>query len=81
MIYVKLGGSLRSLSDHGTSFCIDAKNIYGLIGALKKQCPELKSVLEAGVVVAVGNQIHRDSWLQAIPDGSAVTVLPKMAGG
>jgi sulfur-carrier protein len=38
-------------------------------------------MLERGVAVAINGEIYRDDWLRAIPPGSEVVILPKMAGG
>lgn len=81
MITVTLNGPLQSKAGGRAVFEVEATNIIGLLRALGETYPELKPVLDAGVVVAIDNTIYRDSWLQPIPDGAEVMLLPKLAGG
>jgi molybdopterin synthase sulfur carrier subunit len=60
---------------------LEADNIRQLFGALGERYPALKPHLEAGLAVAIDGQIYQDSWLQPIPPGSEVHVIPQIVGG
>jgi len=38
-------------------------------------------LLERGVAVAIDGKLYRDSWLQPVPDGAEVFLMPRVAGG
>jgi molybdopterin synthase sulfur carrier subunit len=81
MVTVTLSGPLQSRAGGRTTFEVEASNVIGLLRALGETYPDLKPILDAGVVVAIDNAVYRDSWLQPIPDGAEVMLLPKLAGG
>ena len=60
---------------------VEAATIHQLLSRLGQDHPKLKPMLERGVAVAINGEIYRDDWLRAIPPGSEVVILPKMAGG
>ncbi|MEQ8664948.1 MAG: MoaD/ThiS family protein [Rhodospirillales bacterium] len=81
MVKVTLNGSLRSKAGGQSEFDIDAADIRDLFRQLGELQPKLKPLLDDGVVVAIDNQIYRDSLFQPLPEGSDVQLLPKLAGG
>ena len=81
MIEVKLGATLRSKAGGRTSFPVEAANIKQLLDRLAETYPELAPVLERGVSVAIDSKLYRDSWLQPVPDGAEVFLMPRVAGG
>jgi molybdopterin converting factor small subunit len=64
-----------------TEFLVDATTIREMLTLLGEAHPELRSVLERGVAVAVNGTIYRGAFLTKIPDGSEVYLLPPVAGG
>jgi molybdopterin synthase sulfur carrier subunit len=81
MIEVQLGATLRSLAGGRTSFPVEAANIKQLLDRLGETYPELAPVLARGVAVAIDGTLYRDSWLQPVPDGAEVFLMPRVAGG
>ena len=81
MIKVKLGGSLQTSAAAPAEFDVDAANIYHLLQNLGKRYPELRTLLDDGVAVAVDGQIYNGARFQPIPEGAEVFLLPKLTGG
>jgi sulfur-carrier protein len=81
MIQVTLSGALKGAAGGKTVVEVEAANIQQMLARLGTDHPKLKPILEKGVSVSVNGQIYRDAWLQPIPPGSEVFILPKMAGG
>ncbi len=81
MIEVRLGSALRSMAGGRTSFPVEAPNVMRLLERLGETYPELAPVLERGVAVAIDGRLYRDAWLQPIPDGAEVFLMPRVAGG
>ncbi len=52
-----------------------------LFRVLGERYPDLKPHLEAGLAVAIDGQIYQDAWLEPIPPGAEVHLLPQIAGG
>lgn len=81
MVKVTLNGSLRSKAGGRSEFDVDAADVRDLLKQLGELEPGLKPLLKDGVVVAIDDQIYRDSLFQPLPEGADVQLLPKLAGG
>lgn len=81
MVTVVLWGALKPLADGRSSVDVEAKNIGELLARLGEAYPGLKPRLSQGVSVSIDGRIFRDSWLQTIPPGSEVYLLPRVSGG
>jgi molybdopterin converting factor small subunit len=81
MARVVLFGSLRPLAGGEASLEIEAANIGELLRRLGEDHPGLRPQLDRGVSIAIDGTIFRDAWLEPIPPGSEVHVLPRLAGG
>ena len=74
--------TLRSLAGGRTSFPVEAASIKQLLDRLGETYPELACLFwRAGVAVAIDGTLYRDSWLQPVPDGAEVFLMPRVAGG
>jgi molybdopterin synthase sulfur carrier subunit len=60
---------------------LEASSIRQLLRQLGERHPALAPHLEEGVAVAIDGEIYQDAWLEPIPPGSEVHVIPKIAGG
>ena len=60
---------------------LEASSIRQLLRQLGDRHPALAPHLEEGVAVAIDGEIYQDAWLEPIPPGSEVHVIPKIAGG
>jgi molybdopterin converting factor small subunit len=56
-------------------------NVRQLFQALGERYPELRPHLEAGIAVAIDNEIYQDALLQPIAPDSEVILITKIAGG
>ena len=81
MVEVRLGSTLASAAGGRRVFEVEAENVMQLLRALRKGYPELEPVLERGVAVSIDGRLYRDAWLQKIPAGAEVYLMPRMAGG
>ena len=85
MVDVRLPASLRSLAGGRASFPIAtptaAPTVAVLLRRLGETYPELAPVLGRGVAVAIDGQLYRDTWLQPVPAGAEVYLMPRVAGG
>jgi len=81
MVQVRLSGSLKAAAGGRSEFEVEAANIHQLLTRLGEQYPKLKPALDRGVAVSIDGQIYRDDRFRAIPPGSEVFILPRMAGG
>ena len=81
MTKVVLTGNLRNFTGGQTEFELEAGNVRQLFRQLGEAYPALKPHLEEGVAVAIDGQIYQDAWLEPIPAGSEVHLLPQIAGG
>ena len=52
-----------------------------LFQTLGERYPELRPHLEAGIAVAIDDEIYQDALLQPIARDSEVILIPKIAGG
>jgi sulfur-carrier protein len=60
---------------------LEASSIRQLLRQLGDRHPALAPHLEEGVAVVIDGEIYQDAWLEPIPPGSEVHVIPKIAGG
>jgi molybdopterin converting factor small subunit len=60
---------------------LDVANVRQLFRALEQRYPELHDHLEAGIAVAIDNEIYQDALLQTIGRDSEVILIMKIAGG
>jgi len=60
---------------------LEVANVRQLFQALGARFPELREHLEAGIAVAIDNEIYQDALLQPIPRDSEVVLITKIAGG
>ena len=60
---------------------LDAANIRQLLRTLGERYPDLKPHLADGVAIAIDGEIFQDAWLEPIPPGSEVHVIPQIVGG
>ncbi len=81
MIDVQLGATLRAKAGGRASFPVEAANAKQLLERLAEAYPELAPVLERGVAVAINGQLYQKAWLQPIPEGAEVYLMPRVAGG
>ncbi|HTO83245.1 MAG TPA: MoaD/ThiS family protein [Methylomirabilota bacterium] len=81
MVQVKLSGSFKSAAGGLGEVEVEAVNIHQLLTRLAEEHPKLKPMLDRGVAVSIDGQIYRDDRFRAIPPGSEVFLLPRMAGG
>lgn len=78
---VVLSRALTQYTGGESELELEADNIRQLFGSLGRRYPALKPHLEAGLAVAIDGQIYQDSWLEPIPPGSEVHVIPQIVGG
>jgi molybdopterin converting factor small subunit len=81
MAHVVLSGNLRQFTGGERELEIEAGTIRQLLRALGERHPALQPHLEEGVAVAIDGEIFQDAWLEPIPPGSEVHLIPKLAGG
>jgi len=81
MVQVKLSGSFKLAVGGRDEIEVEAENIHQLLTRLGQDHPKLKLMLDRGVAVAIDGQIYRDDRFRAIPPGSEVFILPRLAGG
>jgi len=81
MAHVVLTGNLRQFTGGEREFELEAGTIRQLLRALGERHPALRPHLEEGVAVAIDGEIFQDAWLEPIPPGSEVHLIPKLAGG
>jgi len=60
---------------------LEVANVRQLFQALGARFPELREHLEAGIAVAIDNEIYQDALLQPIARDSEVVLITKIAGG
>ncbi len=81
MSRVVLSGSLKTAAQGNAEFEIRAADIRQLLQHLEQQCPSLKPLLDEGVTVSIDGQIYNDAWLEPIPEGCEIYILPRLSGG
>ena len=80
-VQVRLGSTLASAAGGRSEFEVEARNVMQLLRGLGEHYPELGPVLERGVAVSIDGQLYQDTWLQPIPPGAEVYLMPKLSGG
>ncbi len=81
MARVVLTGNLKRYTGGETELELEAGSVRQLFRLLSERHPALKPHLEEGLAVAIDGQIYQDAWLEVIPPGSEVYLLPQVAGG
>jgi molybdopterin synthase sulfur carrier subunit len=81
MVHVVLMGNLKRYTGGDTEVELDVGTIRQLFRALGDRYPGLSPHLEEGIAVAIDGQIYQDAWLEPIPPGSEVHILPQIGGG
>jgi molybdopterin converting factor small subunit len=81
MVQVRLSGPLRTAVGGKAALEVEAATIHQLLTRLGQDHPKLQPLIERGVAVSIDGQIYRDDWFRAIPPGSEVFLLPRIAGG
>jgi molybdopterin converting factor small subunit len=78
---IALSSSLAPYTDGVLELELEVANVRQLFQALGERYPELRQHLEAGVAVAIDNEIYQDALLQPIARDSEVILISKVAGG
>jgi molybdopterin converting factor small subunit len=60
---------------------LDVANVRQLFQVLAGRYPDLRDHLEAGIAVAIDDEIYQDALLQPIGRDSEVMLISKIAGG
>ncbi len=81
MVQVVINGNLRQFTGGENELELQAGTIRQLLRLLGERHPGLKPHLEDGIAVAIDGTIYQDAWLEPIPAGSEVHLMPKIAGG
>ena len=81
MARVVLTGTLGQFTGGETELELEVATIRQLFRQLGERYPALAPHLEEGLAVAIDGQIYQDAWLEPIPAGAEVHVLPQIAGG
>ena len=81
MVQVVINGNLRQFTGGENELELQAETIRQLLRQLGERHPGLKPHLEDGIAVAIDGTIYQDAWLEPIPVGSEVHLMPKIAGG
>jgi sulfur-carrier protein len=78
---ITLSSSLAPFTAGVLELELDVANVRQLFQTLGERYPELRPHLEAGIAVAIDNEIYQDALLQPIARDSEVILIPKIAGG
>jgi len=78
---IALSSALAPYTDGVLEKDLDVANVRQLFQALEARYPELRDQLEAGIAVAIDNEIFQDALLQPIARDSEVILIMKIAGG
>jgi molybdopterin converting factor small subunit len=78
---ITLSSNLASYTDGELELRLEVSNVRQLFQALGERYPELQPYLEAGIAVAIDNEIYQDALLQPIARDSEVILIEKIAGG
>ena len=78
---VGLSGPLRAAADGEESINIEAETIRELLERLIDRYPAMRQHVDIGIAVSIDGTIYRDNWATNIPQGAAVYLLPRIAGG
>jgi sulfur-carrier protein len=81
MARIVLTRNLTQFTGGESELELDVGNIRQLLGQLGTRYPALKPHLGEGLAVAIDGEIYQDAWLEPIPPGSEVHIIPRIAGG
>lgn len=81
MARIALSSSLAPFTEGVLDLELEVANVRQLFEALGERFPELRAHLDAGVAVAIDNEIYQDALLQPIGRDSEVILITKIAGG
>lgn len=81
MARITLSSSLAPFTEGVLELELDVSNVRQLFQTLGERYPELRPQLEAGIAVAIDDEIYQDALLQPIGRDSEVILIPKIAGG
>ena len=81
MARITLSSSLAPFTEGVLELELDVANVRQLFQTLGERYPELRPHLEAGIAVAIDDEIYQDALLQPIARDSEVILIPKIAGG
>ena len=81
MARITLSSSLALFTEGVLELELDVANVRQLFQMLGERYPELRSHLEAGIAIAIDDEIYQDALLQPIARDSEVILIPKIAGG
>ena len=76
-----LSSTLAPYTDGVLELDLEVANVRQLFQALGERFPELRPQLEAGIAVAIDDEIYQDALLQPIERDSEVILISKIAGG
>ncbi len=81
MAKITLSSNLAPYTDGVLELELEVANVRQLFQALGERYPDLRAHLEAGIAVAIDNEIYQDALLQPIASNSDVILITKIAGG
>jgi sulfur-carrier protein len=81
MARILLTRNLSQFTGGESELELEASNIRQLLGQLATRFPQLEPHLGDGLAVAIDGEIFQDAWLEPIPPGSEVHLIPRIAGG
>jgi sulfur-carrier protein len=81
MAHVVLTRNLAQFTGCESELELEAANIRQLLRELAARFPRLEPHLGDGLAVAIDGEIFQDAWLEPIPSGSEVHIIPRIAGG
>ncbi len=81
MARIVLSSVLAPYTDGVLELELDVANVRQLFEALEDRYPDLRDHLEAGIAVAIDDEIYQDALLQPIGSDSEVILITKIAGG
>jgi sulfur-carrier protein len=81
MTHVVLTRNLAQFTGGESELELEVGNIRQLLGQLGARYPLLRPHLAEGLAVAIDGEIFQDAWLEPIPPGSEVHLIPRIAGG
>ena len=81
MARIVLSSAFAPYTDGVLELELEVANVRQLFQVLGERYPELRVQLEAGIAVAIDNEIYQDALLQPIARDSEVILITKIAGG
>jgi molybdopterin converting factor small subunit len=78
---ITLSSSLAPFTAGVLELELEVANVRQLFQMRGERYPELRPHLEAGIAVAIDDEIYQDALLQPIARDSEVILIPKIAGG